>query len=75
MIVEVWQKVLGFDNIGVNEDFFMLGGDSMTAMEIVLQLQEYGLKISVEDLFKNLTIRELAKDIKYEEKSNLGMNT
>lgn len=64
ILVEVWQEILGHGNIGVNEEFFVLGGDSIKAMNIVLRLKDYNIKIGIKDIFKKLTIKEISKSIK-----------
>ncbi len=33
-LVELWQKTVGIDRIGVDDDFFVLGGDSIIAIQI-----------------------------------------
>ncbi|MCK4608843.1 MAG: thioester reductase domain-containing protein, partial [Gammaproteobacteria bacterium] len=66
-LAEIWQTKLGRDKIGIDDDFFNLGGNSTIAMEIVpvmnkaLGLSEAHL-ISVTQLFSYPTIRELASD-------------
>ena len=36
-LVEVWQKVLAVDKIGINDNFFELGGDSIKAIQVVVK--------------------------------------
>ncbi|WP_341274856.1 amino acid adenylation domain-containing protein [Clostridium beijerinckii] len=64
-MVAVWQNVLGIRQIGVQDDFFDLGGDSIKAMQIVSKLKMYNYYIEVKDVFKSLTIRNLSKCVKY----------
>ncbi len=53
----VWGEVLGVASIGIEDNFFDLGGDSFKAIRVVRKL---GAGISAMDLFKLPTIRQLA---------------
>jgi len=57
---EVWQEVLGVADIGVNDDLFKLGGDSIKAIRIASKLQRFNLKLEIKDLFQNPTVRKSA---------------
>ncbi|HLP45175.1 MAG TPA: amino acid adenylation domain-containing protein [Candidatus Kapabacteria bacterium] len=64
-VAEVWQNHLGIDSIGINDDFFELGGDSLKATMVIAKIQKVtNVKLSLTDMFKGPTIRELAKNIK-----------
>src|SRR5262249_24372030 len=54
--------------VGVRDNFFELGGDSILSIQIVSRAQERGLNISVQDLFQQATIEELAREVLIEEK-------
>ncbi|HET9168255.1 MAG TPA: amino acid adenylation domain-containing protein [Actinospica sp.] len=61
LVVEVWSAVLGIERIGVDDDFFELGGHSLLAARAIAKLRNAaGAGVSVMDLFKHPTIRELA---------------
>ncbi|MEN6390525.1 MAG: amino acid adenylation domain-containing protein [Syntrophomonas sp.] len=68
-ILEVWRSVLGIESIGVNDNFFQLGGHSLKAVTVAALLQE-NYDIQVSDIFKYQTIAELAQNIN-ESKDNL----
>ncbi len=58
---ELWQEVLGLPNIGVNEDFFSLGGDSLTAIRIIFKMTRLGIDERIcRGLFQGRSIREIA---------------
>ena len=59
---EVWAGVLGLevDRIGVLDNFFDLGGDSILSIQLVFQARKAGLDASARDLFLHQTIEELA---------------
>ncbi|MFH1537853.1 MAG: amino acid adenylation domain-containing protein [bacterium] len=56
----VWQKVLKRKRVGVHDNYFVIGGDSIKAIQIVAKLARLNLKLKVRDLFQYPTIAELA---------------
>ena len=59
---EIWQKALGLNTIGVHEDFFSIGGDSMSSIRVVSDARKAGLPLeSPAVLLENSTIATLAK--------------
>ena len=60
----VWQAVLGRDTIGLDEDFFMLGGDSIRAIQIVSRLRRLSLRAEIQDIFQHPTIASLAAQLR-----------
>ncbi|MBP2703238.1 amino acid adenylation domain-containing protein [Microbispora sp. RL4-1S] len=56
-IASVWRGVLGTDDIGIDDDFFRIGGDSFAAVRAMLAIDS---SVPVIELFKNPTIRALA---------------
>ncbi|SHO52357.1 non-ribosomal peptide synthetase [Anaerocolumna xylanovorans] len=62
-LVKVWQEVLGMEQIGIKDDFFDLGGDSLKAVEIVSKAENEGISISLTEMYSNPTIEELTKRI------------
>jgi amino acid adenylation domain-containing protein len=61
LLQEVWQEVLGVEQVGVLENFFAAGGDSMRAVQMVTLLRKRGMALTVRDLFEAPTIRGLAE--------------
>ncbi|NLD49353.1 MAG: non-ribosomal peptide synthetase, partial [Clostridiaceae bacterium] len=60
-LAEIWQELLGVENISVNDDFFDLGGHSLTANIMVARLhKELSVEVPMKEVFKNSTVRELA---------------
>ncbi len=57
----VWAEVLRCGEIGVEDDFFALGGDSMAAIQIVAKAQELGLEIAPGAIFEQPTVRGQAR--------------
>ncbi|MFK4066956.1 condensation domain-containing protein [Streptomyces sp. NPDC029674] len=58
----VWSQVLGRDSVAADDNFFSLGGDSITAIRLVAEARSAGLDISVEEVFLHPTLGELARE-------------
>lgn len=61
LLVEIWQEVLGHQRIGIDDNFFEKGGDSIKAIQVSAGLHKRGRQIKISDLFAQPTIRQLAK--------------
>ncbi len=59
-LVEIWEQVLGRKNIGINDNFFMIGGDSIKIIQILSRLNTLGYKLSVKDVFLSPTVMGIA---------------
>lgn len=57
----VWAEILGVERVGVNDNFFALGGDSILSVRIVGMARDRGLRLSVQDVFEHQTVRALAR--------------
>ncbi|MEU1885312.1 AMP-binding protein [Micromonospora rifamycinica] len=63
-VAAVVAGVLRVDRLGVDDDFFALGGDSMQVVEVVTRLdEELGLPVGIADLFDRRTVRALAAGV------------
>jgi len=61
IVVEIWQKVFLVDGIGVNDDFFVLGGDSISSIQILNRIrQRLGVKLTNNAIFNLVTPAELS---------------
>ncbi|KAJ5233176.1 Nonribosomal peptide synthetases (NRPS) [Penicillium chermesinum] len=62
LLCELWTTCIGIENMLVSrtDNFFGLGGDSMTAMALVQQLQGYSMRLSVIDIFNNPVLADMA---------------
>ncbi|MFB2970446.1 beta-ketoacyl synthase N-terminal-like domain-containing protein [Aerosakkonema sp. BLCC-F183] len=61
-IAEIWQQSLGIDKIGIYDDFFELGGDSLLAIHLIAKISEAtNTKLSAHSLIDAPTIADLAK--------------
>ncbi|MEV0498223.1 amino acid adenylation domain-containing protein, partial [Streptomyces spectabilis] len=57
----VWRDVLGVDQVGVEDNFFDLGGDSLRAVALVGALREAAYDVTVRDVFAHRTPAELVE--------------
>ncbi len=56
MLCRIWAEVLGLERVGVDDNFFNLGGDSITAIQIVARANQLGLRLRARDFFQAQTV-------------------
>jgi phthiocerol/phenolphthiocerol synthesis type-I polyketide synthase E len=67
----IWQKLLGLDSIGADQNYFDLGGDSVMAVHLFSQIEEvFHVKLPLATLFEAPTINELATILRAEAPSS-----
>lgn len=65
VVSSVWKAVLQVDGIGTREHFLDLGGNSITAIQIISSIHDVlGVELSMNEFFKCLTIAELSDELK-----------
>jgi len=63
-LLQFWQQVLGMNWIGLDDNFFNLGGDSLAAVDLIVKIEaNLNIEIPLNSLFQYPTIRELAEMI------------
>lgn len=63
-LTAIWQEVLGVENIGVNHNFFAMGGNSIRLVQMHAKIENYFPgKVTVTDLFTLTTVKKLADSI------------
>jgi len=60
ILVETWQEVMGRNGIGINHNFFEIGGDSIKTIQIAARIKKAGYEIHIRDIFENPQISVLA---------------
>lgn len=61
VLAEIWQQELGIEPVGVADDFFALGGDSLLAIKLAARMrQALGVPVTARTLYDAPTIRALA---------------
>jgi len=63
LLVNIWTDILCLDNIGVDDNYFQLNGDSLSAIRIVAKINQIGWACSVAQLFESATVSTLAKSL------------
>jgi len=61
LLADIWKETLGLEKVGVTDDFFELGGDSLLSFRVTNRANAAGLPLSPRHLFQHRTIAELAK--------------
>jgi amino acid adenylation domain-containing protein/non-ribosomal peptide synthase protein (TIGR01720 family) len=61
VLAEIWSKALQVERVGVADNFFQLGGDSILSIQIVARANRAGLRLTPRELFQHPTIAELAE--------------
>ncbi|WP_051852780.1 non-ribosomal peptide synthetase [Streptomyces aureocirculatus] len=61
LLAEVFADVLGVARIGVDDDFFAVGGDSIRSIQAVARAKARGLRLSTREIFEHRTIARLAE--------------
>jgi len=61
ILAALWKAVLGVDDVGVDDNFFALGGDSILSLQIIARARKQGLKLTPKQLFENQTVGALAR--------------
>lgn len=65
-LVKVWAEVLDMNSeeIGINYNFFELGGDSLSIILAQIKIHQYGWNLTTEDFYKYQTIKEFANRVR-----------
>ncbi|MFZ6009422.1 MAG: amino acid adenylation domain-containing protein [Bacteroidota bacterium] len=63
-LIDIWKDVLDHNNIGIYDNFFTVGGDSIKALQIAARAHERGFKLEVRNILKSPTIAKLALMLK-----------
>jgi len=60
-IAAIWADVLGVEQVGVNDNFFERGGDSIISIQVVSRARAAGIHFTAKALFQHQTVRSLAR--------------
>lgn len=60
ILAEIWAEVLGVERVGVFDNFFGIGGDSILGIQVISRTRQQGIKLTPRQLFQHQTIAELA---------------
>ena len=63
-LARIWAEVLGRERVGVHDDFFDLGGDSISSMRAISRVREaFEVPVPVRAVFEAPTVAELAEQV------------
>ncbi|WP_208113768.1 non-ribosomal peptide synthetase [Tahibacter aquaticus] len=60
-LADIWCQLLRIDQVGVHDNFFEMGGDSILLIQVVSRANQAGIGITTKHLFEAQTIAEVAK--------------
>jgi len=64
LLAAIWAEVLGLEKVGIEENFFEIGGHSLKAMQAISRIGDtFSVELPLKKLFQLPTIAELAKEI------------
>ncbi|MEM7331798.1 MAG: amino acid adenylation domain-containing protein [Chloroflexota bacterium] len=75
-IAAIWAKVLQFDKVGRHDNFFEIGGHSLLAVQIMIQIREaFSIELPLGAMFEHPTVGELAQRVETAVWSAIDKNT
>ena len=61
---KIWSSILGIESIGINDDFFRIGGDSISAIQLISRIRnELDIIIAIFDIFNYRTIQNICDNL------------
>lgn len=65
LLCRLFQDILNIKKVGIKDNFFKLGGNSLLAMKLISLVNNAGMELSINDLFKHENIEDLSLSLKY----------
>jgi amino acid adenylation domain-containing protein/non-ribosomal peptide synthase protein (TIGR01720 family) len=59
-LAKIWEDVLGLPQVGTQDNFFEVGGDSIVSLQVIARAKQIGLLLSPRQIFQHQTVAELA---------------
>ena len=75
ILLSIWQELFDSQAIGVTDNYFELGGDSIQSIQMIAKAREAGLQLGLDLIFKYQTVRDLARQAKKVDTSAKGSQT
>lgn len=57
----IWEDLLGVPQVGIHDNFFQLGGDSILCIQVIARAREEGIQLTARQMFERQTIAELSE--------------
>ncbi|NDB69129.1 MAG: hypothetical protein EB015_14185, partial [Methylocystaceae bacterium] len=73
LLSDLYAELTGASRVGLDDSFFALGGDSITAIRLVSRVRQAGYALSVKDIFARPTVEALAEDLQRLEGETLAI--
>ncbi|MEY4509249.1 MAG: hypothetical protein RLZZ450_1371, partial [Pseudomonadota bacterium] len=65
LLASLFSELLGVADVGRDDNFFRLGGDSIVSLQLVSRARERGVSLTPRDVFQHQTVRELARAVSW----------
>ncbi|HEY0512064.1 MAG TPA: amino acid adenylation domain-containing protein [Thermoanaerobaculia bacterium] len=73
VLAELWSELLGVERVGIDDDFFQLGGHSLLVAKLAARIRQvFGVELSLVAVFKKPTVAELADAVERAERGSAG---
>ncbi|HYG65241.1 MAG TPA: beta-ketoacyl synthase N-terminal-like domain-containing protein, partial [Thermoanaerobaculia bacterium] len=73
-VAEVWQRVLGVEQVGLHDNFFDLGGNSLLGLQLVSEIgRDLGVQVAPVTLFESPTVAALTRQIQPEPEADAAL--
>ncbi|HEY0640014.1 MAG TPA: condensation domain-containing protein, partial [Pseudonocardiaceae bacterium] len=66
VLASVYAEVLGLERVGLDDDFFVVGGDSIRSIQVVTRARARGVEVTPREVFERRTVAELAANARVE---------
>ncbi|UCH94319.1 MAG: SDR family NAD(P)-dependent oxidoreductase, partial [Candidatus Aminicenantes bacterium] len=71
-VADIWKGILGYDEIGIRDDFLELGGDSLKSITVISKIhQELNVNVPLTEFFSTPTIEAIAQYVSVHEKEDI----
>jgi acyl carrier protein len=68
LVLDIWKRTLGTQQIGLRDNFFDIGGHSLLVIQVLKELREKSARpIQMTDLFRHTTVESLARFLQGED--------
>lgn len=74
-MVDIWREMLGIDKVGIDDNFFDLGGNSLTGIRLISKInEEFKTSLSSVTLYEGPTVQKIANIIAPSDMEEIGID-